>query len=313
MFLFAYLFAVFVVIRVIFECALIAAYQWLLLRRKPSIGRRKHAGYMIVPQVGCYISIPKPPWVREEIIRLKALMPDAGCRKIAATFNRCYSQGKGMTVSKSYVCNVVRKHLYEIQVLRQKIKHKRPRAVPKNLIWGMDLTGKTDSTKQTHTILGIIEHHSRANLCLKALTDKSSATLLRCLLDCVERYGKPKCVRTDNEPVFTSKLFRLGLLVLGIRHQKTDLHCPWQNGRVERFFGTLKDRLNLWEVDSIDQLNLALIQFRFWFNHIRPHQYLDDRTPAEVWSGDNIFQGKPRKAYWFEAWDGLLAGYYFPP
>ena len=139
---------------------------------------------------------------------------------------------------------MVREHLYEIQVLRKKIKHHRPKAVPKNLIWGIDLTGKTDSKKKTHTILGIIKHQSRGSLCLKALTDKSSATLRRCLLDCIDKYGTPKYVRTDNEAVFTSKLFHFGLLILGIKHQKKDLHCPCQNGRVEHFFGTLKKRLN---------------------------------------------------------------------
>lgn len=58
---------------------------------------------------------------------------------------------------------------------------------------------------------------------------------------------------------------------------------PWQNGRVERFFGTLKAKLNLWGVDSGEQLDLALGDFRDWYNHVRPHQHLGGRTPAEAW------------------------------
>ena len=34
----------------------------------------------------------KPAWVRREVIRLKALIPDAGCRCIAAVFNRRFAQ-----------------------------------------------------------------------------------------------------------------------------------------------------------------------------------------------------------------------------
>ncbi|MFC1747242.1 transposase [Pseudomonadota bacterium] len=185
--------------------------------------------------------------------------------------------------------------------------------MPKNLIWGMDLTGKTDSDKDTHHILGIVDHHSRGILCLEAVQTKATSSLLRCLLDCIDKYGKPKYVRTDNEAVFTSKLFALALWLLNIRHQKTDLHCPWQNGRVERFFGTLKERLNQLEVNSFDQLNLALGEFRFWYNHVRPHQYLDDCTPAEVWNGVDIYKRKSMKAFWFDAWDGLLRGFYLPP
>ncbi len=62
------------------------------------------------------------------------------------------------------------------------------------------------------------------------------------LTESIRRFGKPHAVRTDNEPVFTSRVFRLALLLLGIRHQRTDLHSPCQNGQVERFFGTLQHR-----------------------------------------------------------------------
>jgi transposase InsO family protein len=117
-------------------------------------------------------------------------------------------------------------------------------------------------------------------------------------------------LRTDNEAVFTSRQFRFGLWLLGIAHQRTEKGCPWMNGRVERFFGTLKAKLDQWEVDSLEQLNHALVPFRFWYNHVRPHQNLDGRTPAEVWSGEDVYAAGSRKAVWFEAWNGVLSGYY---
>ncbi|WP_410351745.1 hypothetical protein [Thiohalophilus sp.] len=43
------------------------------------------------------------------------------------------------------------------------------------------------------------------------MKDKASLTLLRHLLDAIEHYGKPKIVRTDNEVIFTSRLFRFSL------------------------------------------------------------------------------------------------------
>ena len=39
---------------------------------------------------------PKPAWVQREVIRLKALMPQAGCRLIAHTFNRCFEASRQM-------------------------------------------------------------------------------------------------------------------------------------------------------------------------------------------------------------------------
>ncbi|MEK6581435.1 MAG: integrase core domain-containing protein, partial [Nitrospirota bacterium] len=143
-----------------------------------------------------------------------------------------------------------------------------------------------------------------------ALKDKASITILRCLLDAVESYGKPRFLRTDNESVFTSWLFRLGLWLMGIRHQLIEKSCPWQNGKIERFFGTLKEKLNQWQVNNQEQLNGALVQFRFWYNHVRPHQNLDGRTSAEVWRGIDVYKKEPKQEYWFEAWDGLLTGIY---
>ncbi len=240
---------------------------------------------------------------------MKALMPKAGCRCLALSFNRRFSH-KGMSVGKTYVSEVIRKHQYEIRILRKRLKHRRPKPIPLNKIWAMDLTGKQDLRGQVHSILGIVEHGSRANLRLLGLKDKSSITLLRHLLDTVEQYGRPKYLRTDNEAVFTSRLFRLGLWLIGIKHQRTEKGCPWMNGRVERFFGTLKNRLDQWEVDSLEQLNAALVPFRFWYNFVRPHSNLNNRTPAEVWDGKDVFTTKRKEEFWFEAWEGLLTGYY---
>jgi len=252
----------------------------------------------------------KPAWVKHEVLRLKALMPLGGCRKIVDCFNRRFGFTRQMTVGKSYVSDTIRKHRYEIQVLRKQIKNAKPKSVPVNWIWGMDLTGKTDSQGRLHMLLGIVEHGSRAVLCLQALRDKSSWTLLGHLFLAIGRYGKPRFVRTDNEAVFTSRVFRLALFLLGIRHQTTDLHCPWQNGRVERFFGSLKSSIDQLAVASFDALNGALGEYRFFYNHVRTHQNLAGATPAEAWAGVDPRVTRFKQEYWFEAWDGLLAGYY---
>lgn len=99
-------------------------------------------------------------------------------------------------------------------------------------------------------------------------------TLLRALLDVIERFGKPKVIRTDNEAVMTSRLFRFGLWFLGIKHQRSAVSNPWMNGRVERFFGSLKSNLDQLIVDRHDALNSALSDFRFFYIHVRAHQHL---------------------------------------
>lgn len=57
------------------------------------------------------------------------------------------------------------------------------------------------------------------------------------------------------------------------------------------------------------QLNRDLQTFRYWYNHVRPHQNLDGRTPAEAWRDDSPYAKPSKQEYWFEAWDGLLMEY----
>lgn len=252
----------------------------------------------------------KPAWVLREVLRLKAHMPNSGCRKIADCFNRRFECTRRMTVSKSYVSNTIRKHLYEITVLRRQIKNTKPKVVPKNLVWALDLTGKTTLDGRTRLVLAILEHASRAALTLEALHSKSSWLIIGRLVASIKHYGKPKMLRTDNEAIFTSRVFRCALFLLSIRHQRTDLHCPWQNGRVERFFGTLQTSLDQLAVLSFEALGDALVEFRFFYNHVRSHQNLSGATPAEVWAGVDPRIKRFKREYWFEAWDRLLAGYY---
>jgi transposase InsO family protein len=126
----------------------------------------------------------------------------------------------------------------------------------------------------------------------------------------IARYGKPRSLKSDNEAVFRSFLFRTVLQMCGIKQRFSALGCPWMNGRIERFFGTLKQALDNWQVANATMLQHALGQFVFFYNHARPHENLDGRTPAEAWEGVDPYAGKPRRVRFFEAWDGLLTGFY---
>lgn len=291
---------------------ILVAGLWLLRRffhpHRRSVHRPR--GRPFTPAAVRFIRVRKPEWVVDEVVRLKALMGDLGCRKVADTFNRLHAARHSMTVSKSFVATTVRGHRLEIAGLRAEWKRRIPSPVPTNRIWGMNLTAKSDLEGVQHPVLGIVDHGSRFAVALEALADKSTISVLRVLLDVVERYGKPRAIRTDNEAVFTSRLFRFTLAVLGTSHQRTEPHCPWQNGRVERFFGTLKQKLDHWAVGSFAELALALGDFRVWYNAIRPHQHLHGWTPRETWLGIDPFRTMANQASYFSAWDGRLTGIY---
>lgn len=252
----------------------------------------------------------KPDWVVRELVRLKARMPEAGCRKVADTFNRCFAARRRMTVSKSYVVDVLRRERHAIAEERKRMKRRKPFDPSRNELWAIDLTGKQDAGGRIHSILGMVDHGTRRLLSLNVSVNKCAWTLLGHVFLAIGKYGKPRVLRSDNERVLTGRVFQLGMRLAGIRHQRTELGCPWQNGRIERVFGTLKNKLNQWRIADKGQLTNALARFAFWYNEVRPHENLKGRTPLEAWEGIDPYRSEPKRAEWFAAWDGLLTGVY---
>ena len=150
----------------------------------------------------------KPDWIRAELIRLAALMSGQSRRAVGRTFNRLYEQKFGVSVGSSFTCELLKAHAVQVLRLRRELRSRQPRIVPINHTWALDMTFVTDEVKVSHASLGILDHGSRALLCLRTLTKRNSWTLLGCLCIAIGRYGKPRKLRTDNEAVFNSFVFK---------------------------------------------------------------------------------------------------------
>ena len=279
-------------------------YYMMLAHLKPKNPRYKKR--KDTPFIPYTLAHRKPEWVKYKVLTLKAYLPNDGCRKIANHFNRQYAH-QNISISKSYVYRIIKEYNQEILKLRKKLKHHIPKKLPKNLIWSVDLT-----TIHQQQIFGIIDSGTRAILYLKQLPNKSTINILKALLYTIETYNKPKIIKSDNEKVFTSKLMVFALWLLNIKQQRTDIASPWQNGKIERFFGILKYHL----YRSKKKMKLKLLQttlneFRFYYNHIRPHQHLHFLTPSEVWNDKKMLTSKDAsEIYSFRGKYLTLNGFY---
>jgi putative transposase len=66
----------------------------------------------------------------------------------------------------------------------------------------------------------------------------------------------------------------------GVRTIYIDPGKPWQNGKEERFNGTVRDEcLNMHQFHSLAEACVRLSAFRTHYNHQRPHSRLGDLTP----------------------------------
>src|SRR5689334_8730086 len=76
----------------------------------------------------------KPKWVPGAVLRLCALMPHAGCRQIAHTFNRL-NAGKGESVGKTYVATLAKRRALAVLNIRRELKNRVTKQGPRNLSW----------------------------------------------------------------------------------------------------------------------------------------------------------------------------------
>jgi len=228
----------------------------------------------------------KPEWVPEVMAAIVVQVPDISCRNLKLQFDLMH-RNTDMTIGKTYAAEFLKRNRRALANPRRHV-HGIDTAGKLLRVWALDLTEARIMPSKPQPVLGLIEHASRQIVRLQALRDKKTI-----LLDAIEHYGKPKAIRTDNEAIFTSWVFAFALHWLGIRHQRTKPHCPWMNGRIERFWRTLKDALKLFDISNEAELQATLEMLKTHYNQHRPHQSLSGLTPDQAAEILKLRAGKP--------------------
>jgi transposase InsO family protein len=120
--------------------------------------------------------------------------------------------------------------------------------------------------------------------------DKTDEVRARGVFEAVfHEYGLPEAIRSDNGPPFASPapggLSRLSIwwIRLGIRHERIEPGHPEQNGQHERMHQTLREETADPPEADLRKQQEAFRRFEHEFNHVRPHEALAYRTPADVY------------------------------
>src|SRR5918998_6358818 len=90
-------------------------------------------------------------------------------------------------------------------------------------------------------------------------------------------------LRHDHASQYVSDAFQREIAFLGMTSSPAFVRAPEGNGCAERFIRTLKENL-LWvrDFDTVEELQLALLEFRRCYNEtwiLERHEY---RTPAAI-------------------------------
>ena len=161
-----------------------------------------------------------------------------------------------------------------------------------NGLWCTDFKGEFMlGNRQYCYPLTVTDYSSRFLLACEGLESTQSTFAFTVFERVFKEYGLPQAIRTDNGVPFASSNALFGLsrlsvwwLRLGINLERIKPGNPQQNGRHERMHLTLKK-----EATKPASYNFLQQQDRFdrfvgVYNNERPHQALDGRYPAELYT-----------------------------
>ena len=191
-------------------------------------------------------------------------------------------------------------------LIRQGLLAPRPRKRPRESyrrwerpgpmqLWAVDIVGgvmlvdpRTGVLREAKVVTGV-DDHSRYCVMAAVVERATGRAVCLALAATLARFGVPGEILSDNGKQFTDRFGKGGEVLFdkicrknGIQHRLTAPASPNQNGKVERFHGTLRREL-LDDAEPFTSLELAQQAVDAWareYNHDRPHQGLDGQVPV---------------------------------
>ena len=223
----------------------------------------------------------------------------AGCRQL-----RRLLKLEGIHVNLKRVRRLCREHGL---LLKQKRRRKRlgiGAGIPcgaeyPNHVWAWDFVEDRTETGRKLRILTIVDEFTRRCIEVEVEHRMNAKFVARTLLKLFAMHGVPKFIRSDNGPEFIAKFLMNVMKLHGIEARHIDPGSPWQNGKNERFNGTLRDEcLNQETFHHRDHARAVVKLFKRHYNEDRPHSSLATKehwaiTPSafyEKWKKENAMQ-----------------------
>jgi transposase InsO family protein len=163
-----------------------------------------------------------------------------------------------------------------------------------NELWQSDFTHVTLTDGTDVEIIGWLDDHSRSMLHLSAHRRVTGRTVTDTFTAIAIEHGYPAATLTDNGMVYTTRLARGGrgrgdgagngfetlLATQGITQKNGKPFKPTTQGKIERFWQTLKKHLDAHPAATPTDLQHTLDTFRDYYNTVRPHRALGRKTPS---------------------------------
>src|ERR671910_898473 len=233
-----------------------------------------------------------PKYIEQAIVMARQRHPSWGAKKLLSILHKSHRRWSFPT--RSTVCDILSRHgLVPTQRRRRHIGHPgKPisQILAPNDVWCADFKGqfKTGDGRYCYP-LTVTDGFSRFLLGCQALGSTRVTETKPVFTRLFHEFGLPRRIRTDNGvPFATNTLARLSQLSawwvrLGVLPELIEPGKPQQNGRHERMHRTLKDETTRPAAASLPAQQRRFNAFRTEFNNERPHEALDQQTPASLY------------------------------
>lgn len=158
---------------------------------------------------------------------------------------------------------------------------------------GMDYSGMVDSggwvqdftyvwfEGQWHYLAAVLDLKTRQVVGWRVGLRHTSELTYTALLDALSKHPVPSILHSDQGAEYLSYKHQLLCERLEITLSCSAKSSPWQNGYMERLFGTLKDELPpLSQLHGLGELHEAIALTIHYYNHKRRHSALGNLSPA---------------------------------
>lgn len=147
--------------------------------------------------------------------------------------------------------------------------------------WSMDFVSDQLSNGRRFRVLNVVDDYSRELVGQLTEFSISGERVARFLNKLLEARGKPAGITCDNGTEFTSKAMLFWSKESDVKLNFIQPGKPTQNAFVESLNGKFRDTcLNQHWFRTIEEARYEIDQWRYHYNHERPHSSLDYLTPV---------------------------------
>jgi putative transposase len=246
------------------------------------------------------------------VLKAREAHPRWGSKKLELLLKKSI---RGKAPSRSTIARILRR-FGQVRRRRRRpmlnVVEKAPR-VPANApndVWTVDFKGwwRAGDGKRCEP-LTIRDAFSRYVLEVALLESTAVASSRKVFERVFRKYGLPKVIHCDNGAPFINVRARGGLtrlsawwIALGIQVVRSRPGCPQDNGGHERMHSDLRADVQLNPSETLEKEQRACDRWRQEFNHVRPHEALKGKTPAEVYKRSEIKHTTPLPYFYPVGW-----------